>query len=124
MPIGDYLKTAAAQLRRAALVRRDETQDLRREITTREQEVSRQINDLRKVMDQLQRNMGATQNSAISAAMVSEKNALEQQIRDLQSNLEREKQRINQEIQWKESQVGTLNNQATDFERQASAGGL
>jgi signal transduction histidine kinase len=124
MPIGDYLKLAAAQLRRAALVRRDESQDLRRAITQREHEVSKNISDLRNTIGNLQRTAAGSTNAAQSALMISEINSLEQQIRDLQSNLEREKQRLNQEIKWKEGQVGTLNNQATDFERQASAGGL
>jgi hypothetical protein len=121
MPIGDYLKVAAAQLRRAAVARRDETQDLRRSITQREQDVSKTIQDLKTTMDHLRREMSSARDSDIKGQMAVERQAIEQQIRDVQSNLEREKQRINQEIHWKEQQVGSFNNQATDFERQASA---
>lgn len=121
MAIGDYLKVAAAQLRRAALARRDETQDLRRQLTLREQEVSKSANTIKTQKDNLQRNIMTQTDSNIRAQMSAEAAALDQQIRDLNSNLEREKQRINQEIQWKEQQVGSFNNQATDFERQAGA---
>lgn len=124
MPIGDYLKQAAAQLRRAALARRDETQDLRRLITTREQETSRTVNELRNAISRLQVDVRSNPDPHIAGQMANEVAALEQQIRDTQANLEREKQRINQEIRWKEDQYGNLNQQAVDFERQASAGGL
>ena len=121
--IGDYLRMAAAQLRRAAVARKDETANLRREMSQREQDVHRMIDDLKRVIDSRQRQIGAIDNAAIKAERAAEITKLNNEIKVLQSDFDREKQRINQELQWKEGQVDDLNSQAVNFERQASTMG-
>lgn len=125
MAIGEYLKAAATQLRQAAAASKSEGDELRRQITLREQEVTRSINSLKQHIrgrrQELRTLNVRSANDALKAAEITAVTSLEQEIKNIQQALEKERQAILQEIQVRENQINELNNKAGDFERQAGA---
>lgn len=120
MPIGEYLKIAAAQLRRAANVSRDEAQELRRSLTIKEQETSRTVTSLQNQRSRLQSHISSEGDSNAALALGAQLVGYEKEIKEAQAELEKFRQSVNEEIRAKESQFGNLNQEATNFEQRAS----
>lgn len=120
MSVGDYLKQAAAQLRRAAQAQQSESTDVRRSISNREQEVSKTVNDLQKQIALKRALSGSAPDDTTRALIQTEINRQQQEIRTVQNDFEQEKQRMNDVVKAMEQQQVDLNSQANNFERQAS----
>lgn len=122
MSVGEYLKQAAAQLRRAATASRQEADDARRNITLLEQEVSRQVSSLENNRNDARREAAENHIPVGRIADAGVAREIDQQIKKIQTDMEQQKQQLNQQIQNKLNLERDLNSRASDLERQASAG--
>ncbi len=120
MSVGDYLKQAAAQLRRAAQAQKGATQGLRKEISQHEHDINKRIAELKSEVSFHQRELNFLDNTAIKAERLIEINRRNDEIKELQKALDQEKTRVEREIQLRESSVEELGSQAANIERQAS----
>lgn len=123
MAIGEYLKAAAAQLRRAAQAARTEGDDLRRKVSEAEREMTKTVDQLKQTIRQRHvdiKKLQTQNNPAFTATETTLVVSLEQEIKKIQQGFERERQQILQEIQHRENQVNELNGKASDFEQQAA----
>jgi predicted RNase H-like nuclease (RuvC/YqgF family) len=123
MAIGDYIKQAAAYLRRAAVAQKNQTDELRRQITYQEQEIGKRIAELNNDINQRQREIALVDNDAIRAERLHEVVQLNDAIKQLRHELEKHKQQLNQQIQQGQTSIDQLNLHANNFERQASSMG-
>jgi hypothetical protein len=121
MAIGEYLKQAAGQLRRAALVRKTESDDLRRSIAAQEQEMSKQMNHIKEQIAAIEAESRRADNEVKRALKHDEVKRLQQHLKDMHAEFERQKQSLVQTTKMMDQQYADLNNQASQFERQASS---
>lgn len=122
MAVTEYLRAAAAQLRRAAQASKSEADDLRRELTLREQELKKTIDGLRGSIQQRGQDLLRIEDNPASNALKAVETgaiaAMEKQIHNLQHTFETERQQMLQLVQQKEIQMNDLNGQASNFENQ------
>ena len=122
MAVGEYLRAAAGQLRRAAIAAKSEADDIRRDIVLREQDVNKTIDSLRRNMQQRGQELfriEGNDSSGLKADITGAIAAMEQEIKTLQQSFERERQQMLRVAQQKETTMNNLNSQANSFENQA-----
>ncbi len=117
MPIADYLKTAAAQLRQAADAAKREADEIRADIIRREQDLKRNISNLENVIQERRRELAIRPPEDNNPNNLSIITGMEQEVKNMQQNFEKEKQQLLNEIQNREQQLNSLNVKASELER-------
>jgi DNA repair exonuclease SbcCD ATPase subunit len=121
VPISEFLKSAASQLRRAAEERKREVDDLRSQIKIKEQEMRSRIADISQ--NEQVRNTQMLQseiNSAQKAVVAGEIANLEKEKTELKHSFDHFKRGMEQRARQMEQQINDLNQQASSFENRAA----
>lgn len=119
MAMREYLKSAAAQLRRAAQARKDEMDGLRRDMQNLESSIGSQINDLRR-----QEQLRSSQSLGVDTPdernrQMAEITRLKNEESEMRNDVKNRKDETSQIMKQMESDVNRLNQQAADLEKQA-----
>jgi hypothetical protein len=121
MAIGDYLKIAAAQLRRAAVECKQLSIEVRREMDQRSRDV---VKEMDAIEDAIRVKQAQVNNSRMTPIMRAERlrevNELKKQLQDIKRDFELEKKRMQGEVVLKEQDMNDLENQARTFETRAT----
>ncbi|CAN5627404.1 hypothetical protein BH23PAT1_BH23PAT1_1800 [soil metagenome] len=121
MATADYLKQASANIRRAALARKQEADMLRSDLARKEQEYRRRIDQLRVQKNLLESKIASANTDNNERAHLAREDAAKVDgIHQTENELKRVKERIAQEIEKKERNERELNSMAQNVERRAS----
>lgn len=119
MAAGEYLKVAAANLRRAAQARKAEADEARRTVIRTDQETQSEVSSITNQIRLLQVQLSKIEEQAQKSIVYNQIRNLQSKIDELKQQAERHKQQIAQDAGNKEGDVNGLNSQASDLERRA-----
>jgi chromosome segregation ATPase len=124
MPAGEYLRVAAAQLRRAAVVLKQDADQARVQIGNKEREVASRISGLERQMQQKSSDIASTQNDPtanhLREARMREMQELTKQVEGAKHELDSHRSNMNQEAHYIEERMNQLTQKAVELENMAS----
>ena len=122
MAAGEYLKLAAANLRRAALTMQQNIADLRHDLTHSEQSIRQQIDEMnRRINDHNQQMARADKSDESRAEHLRENMHLDSEIVNRKHELNRYREQIQQQIINQQREIEGLNSQASQLEQRAGS---
>ncbi len=120
MAIGVYLKVASANLRSAASALQSDVSRLRSETTGIERNVRQQIDDIRRQINRNNQESGSVNDSQFKSQKARENAQLNTAIADLERDLSRRKNEMQQNITNLENQAQALNREAGQLQGMAT----
>jgi hypothetical protein len=120
MAVGEYLKVAAAQLRRAAQARKSEADEMRKEIDYKEHEKRSNLQDMQKEERDHQAQASVQEDPNAQAYHLQKVMRLKSQESETEKEYNRTKDNIAQQISMAENDVNDLLQRAGELERMSA----
>lgn len=115
----DYLKQAADALRQAAIARKQEMDDLQRQLDNEDQENKRRLNELRTQEAQRLARAAETDSDAETATHTREARQMRDEETRIGHQFEYNKRKIDQQISNMQSNIDAWNRQAQNLDNQS-----
>lgn len=116
----EYLKVAAANLRRAAAAQKTEADEVRNQAVRLHQEAQAKMGDRDKQIKILQLELAGLEDDAQRTIVINRIRTLQSEIEVMDREAETQRQKWEQEARAKEGMVSNLNSMAADIEHQAT----